>query len=417
MYRIREEIDREKYIMLIPAMLDAHFPLLKYAFYSPDYHPVVLENEENITDIGLHYVNNDMCYPAILNIGQMIGALQSGQYDLKRTVLLMPQAGDSCRGSNYTNKLRRAVKNAGLNVPVLSLNVKGLERNSRVRLRLYMVYRAMLAMFYGDALMILKNQTEPYEQAEGDTRRCEERWLAILSEELKSGRVRSLRHMQRRIAEMTQDFAAVERRPAAETISVQKIGVVGELYMKYCHIGNWNLARFLREEKCEYYINGISWYALYYIDTHLGQEGFFMRGGYRLAFAFLAKLQSDMIRTLRRENMYVMDAFRQFKEQAVEYVNCGISVGDGWLLGAEAAAHARGGYYKVVAVQPFGCMVNQVSGKGLYPSLARRIPGLQIESIDYDSGGSSINVKNRIKLLLDYKDRKKEQKNEGSNQN
>lgn len=146
MYRIREDEVREKKIMLIPAMLDAHFPLLKYAFYSPDYHPIILENEENITNVGLHYVNNDMCYPAILNIGQMVSALQSGRYDLNRTVLLMPQAGDACRGSNYVSALRRAVKKAGVEVPVLSLNVKGLEKQSCVRLHWYMVWRALVAV-------------------------------------------------------------------------------------------------------------------------------------------------------------------------------------------------------------------------------------------------------------------------------
>ena len=113
MYRIDETQDQEKYILLIPAMLDAHFPLLKYAFYSPDYHPVILENEENITDIGLKYVNNDMCYPAVLNVGQMVAALQSGKYDPERTRLLMPTAGDACRGSNYTSVLRRGVAAAG----------------------------------------------------------------------------------------------------------------------------------------------------------------------------------------------------------------------------------------------------------------------------------------------------------------
>lgn len=162
MYRIQEGKDREKDILLIPAMLDAHFPLLQYAFYSKNYHPIILENEDNITDMGLRYVHNDMCYPSILCIGQMLSALQSGKYDLSRTRLLMPSAGDGCRGSNYTSLLRKALKNAGFpQVKVLSLNVKGVERENQMKLEPGMVWRALFGLFYGDMLMLLLQQVRP----------------------------------------------------------------------------------------------------------------------------------------------------------------------------------------------------------------------------------------------------------------
>ena len=126
MYKINETKDKEKYILLIPSLLDHHFPLMKYAFYSKEYHPVILDNEDGIMDVGLKYVNNDMCYPAICNVGQLIDALQSGKYDLKRTRVLMATAGDACRGSNYITTIKRAFKKANLDfVPVLNLNVKG----------------------------------------------------------------------------------------------------------------------------------------------------------------------------------------------------------------------------------------------------------------------------------------------------
>ena len=134
MYKIDEDSWNEKYILLIPAMLDAHFPLIKYAFYSKDYHPVILENEDGITDVGLRYVNNDMCYPIVLNAGQMIDALQSGKYDVSKVRLLMPTAGDACRGANYLHVLRQAVINAGFNqTKILSLNVKGLEKDCQMK--------------------------------------------------------------------------------------------------------------------------------------------------------------------------------------------------------------------------------------------------------------------------------------------
>lgn len=132
MYKIDEDTWNEKYILLIPAMLDAHFPLIKYAFYSRDYHPVILSNEDHITDVGLKYVNNDMCYPIVLNAGQMIDALQSGKYDINRTRLLMPTAGDACRGANYLHVLKESVRKAGFDrAKILSLNVKGLEKIAR----------------------------------------------------------------------------------------------------------------------------------------------------------------------------------------------------------------------------------------------------------------------------------------------
>lgn len=397
MYRIEEEKDKEKYIMLIPAMLDAHFPLLQYAFYSKNYHPVILDNEENITDIGLKYVNNDMCYPAILNIGQMVGALQSGAYNVNRTVLLMPQAGDACRGSNYTSILRRAVAAAGYKVPVLSLNAKGLEKEQQVKLNFGMVWRALFGLFYGDILMILKNQVKPYEAERGVTDACLKKWQRILAEELKNGKNLTLSGMVCNFERMAEEFSQIKRR----TEQKQKIGIVGELYTKYCHIGNWNLEQFLTEEGCEYYINGLSWYVLYYIDTHLTTEGALMGKCYEIGATFIGGLQKKMINALRSRGFYCMDAFAAVKKQAQGYVSFSCMVGDGWLIGAEAVAHIKGGYRKVVAVQPFDCMPNHVCGRGLYPSLARKLPEGHIVSVDIDSSGSSLNVRNRIKMLLD----------------
>lgn len=397
MYRIEEEKDKEKYIMLIPAMLDAHFPLLKYAFYSKNYHPIVLENEENITDIGLKYVNNDMCYPCILNIGQMVGALQSGAYDLKRTVLLMPQAGDACRGSNYTSILRRAVVAAGCEVPVLSLNAKGLEKNQQVQLTLGMVWRALFGLFYGDILMLLKNQVRPYEVECGATDNCLKKWQEMLAGELKTGKHMTLGWMERNFNRIAEDFAKIER----TTEQKQKIGLVGELYTKYCHLGNWNLEQFLADEGCECYVNGLSWYVLYYIDTHLTTEGALMGKCYEIGLKFIGGLQKKMIAALRCNGFYSVDEFESLKKQVEGYVCYGCSVGDGWLIGAETVAHIKGGYRKVIAVQPFDCMPNHVCGRGLYPSLARKLPEGHIVSVDLDSSGSSLNVRNRIKMLID----------------
>ena len=226
MYRIDENSDREKYILLIPAMLDMHFPLLKYAFYSINYRPVVLENEENIVNIGLKYVNNDMCYPIILITGQMIAALQSGKYDLNRTRLLMPSAGDACRGSNYTGVLRRAVAKAGFpQVKVLALNLKGLEKEEQFQIEPGMVWRALFGLFYGDILMALLQQTRPYEAKRGAAENIWKKWIRVLSEDIICGKHLTIGHMKRNFKKIAADFRKMQKMDCKK----QRIGIVGEI--------------------------------------------------------------------------------------------------------------------------------------------------------------------------------------------
>ncbi len=400
MYKIDEKSDTSRYILLLPAMLDAHFPLLKYAFYSKDYHPVILDNENAIKDIGLKYVNNDMCYPAILNIGQMIQALQSGKYDLTRTALLMPQAGDACRGSNYISVLRKALSEAKINVPVLSLNTKGLDKENSVRLRPDMVWRALISVVYCDLIMILCNQVRPYEAKSGITEQVTNKWFRILGDEIKQGKNCGLLSLKRQMNQIADDFKKIPRKD----IKLKKVGIVGELYIKYCHIGNWNLVKCLEDEKCECYVNGLLWYILYYIDTHFESEGFVMRLGYKAVASIVLKIQKSLIGVVRDHGFYVMDEFEKFKADASDYVSYGCSVGDGWLIGAEVAAHASGGYNCVIAAQPFGCMANQVCGRSLYTALSRKIGNVSIASVDYDPGASKLNIINRIKMILENYD-------------
>jgi predicted nucleotide-binding protein (sugar kinase/HSP70/actin superfamily) len=399
MYKIIEEEQKNKYTMLIPAMLDAHFPLLRYAFDSPKYHAVILEEEENITNIGLRYTHNDLCYPAILIIGQMISALQSGKYDLKKTVLMIPQAGDACRGSNYIGMIRKALNRAGFSmVTVMSLNVKGLEKDQQVPMSVGMALRALAAVMYGDMLMILNNQITPYEVNQGETNQYVEKWTKALAEDLKQGRNLSPYAMKKTFRVMAEDFKKIP----TEAKNVKKVGIVGELYIKYCRLGNWNMEQFLREQNCEYYVNGFSWYGLYYIHTHLTKESFIMGKAYMFAFKYIGNIQKNMVNAIREYGFYSMDEFEVFKKKAEGIVSSHCSIGDGWLIGAEVANHVKNGYQKVICVQPFGCLPNQVCGKGLYPSLQRKLKNAQLVSVDFDSSGTDVNVKNRIKLLLDF---------------
>lgn len=389
---------KSKKQVLIPAMLDFHFPLLQYAFCSKYYNAVILNNSENITNIGLEYAHNDMCYPCILIIGQMISALQSGNYDLNNTILLIPQAGDACRGSNYIHMIRKALKKAGYEkVPIVSLNVKGLESDNLFSISIRMVRRAVAAVMYGDILMLLKNQIEPYETIKGETQKYIDKWIEYLGCKIKKNKKLSYLSIKRTLKLIAKDFMNIKR----EEKNIKKVGIVGELYIKYCHLGNWNLESFLKKQSCEYMVNGFLWYVLYYIDAHMIDENAVIKILYKMALKYLCNLQKSMITTIRNAGFDCLDEFHTFKKNAKGKVPFVIRVADGWLIACEIVNLINKGYDKVLCVQPFGCMPNHVCGKGMYPYLQREFPKAQIVSVDYDSSGNEVNVRNRIKMLLD----------------
>lgn len=379
-------------------MLDFHFPLLQYAFCSKHYNAVILNNSDNITNIGLEYAHNDMCYPCILIIGQMISALQSGNYDLNNTILLIPQAGDACRGSNYIHMIRKALKKAGYEkVPIVSLNVKGLESDNLFSISIGMVRRAVAAVMYGDILMLLKNQIEPYEKIKGETQKYIDKWISYLGCKIKNNKKLSYLSIKRTFKCIANDFRNIKQ----ENKNIKKVGVVGELYIKYCHLGNWNLESFLKEQSCEYMINGFSWYVLYYIDAHMMDENAAIKILYKIALKYLGNLQNNMVNSIRAKGFHCLDEFHTFKENAKGKVPFVIRAADGWLIGCEIINLINKRYDKILCAQPFGCMPNHVCGKGIYPHLQREFPKSQIVSVDYDSSGNEINVRNRIKMLLD----------------
>lgn len=378
-------------------MLDFHFPLLRYAFCSSDYEAVVLENDENIAYTGLKYLHNDLCYPVILITGQFITALESGKYDESSTALMIPQAGDACRGSNYIHMIRKALKLAGFgHIPIISLNFKGLEKQNRLKITIGMVRRGLAAVMYGDILMILQNQISAFELHSGETAQLVEIWTERLKQGLLDGSLLSAGAMKKTFAEISDDFAKI---PAAET-GKPVIGIVGELYVKYCRLGNADICRYLKNEGCGVYINGFSWYLLYYLDTHLAKSGSVMGAGYKGIMKYLSDIQAAMTDALRKNDFVCCEPFRKFKEYAAEYVSFGCDIADGWLIGAEIANIHKSVTRKIACVQPFGCMPNHVFGKGIYSSLQRRLDGIMLSSVDFDSGSADVNLKNRLSMLV-----------------
>ncbi|WP_090420345.1 2-hydroxyacyl-CoA dehydratase [Pseudobutyrivibrio sp. YE44] len=400
MYKIDETNNNEKYILLIPSMLDFHFPLMKYAFCSKEYHPIILDNEDGIINVGLKYVNNDMCYPAICNSGQIIDALQSGKYDLSKTRVLMATAGDACRGSNYITTIKRALKKAGFEqVPVVNINVRGIEKSETINVSPAMAWRGLVSIYYGDILMLLLHHLRPNEITHGQTQEKYHYWLSVLSEDLRCGKHLSIRAIKRRFKEISDDFAQISLNEKRK----QRIGIVGEIFHKYSHLGNWNLIDYLEEQGCESHTNGVSWYLMYYVDTHLLTEKSVLRPAYKLAQKFFNHLQKAMIDAIRANGFYSMDDFLSLKEQVRPYISMEYNIGDGWLIGAECAGHLLEDCPKVMAVQSFGCMPLQTCGKGIYTRVGRELADKGIIAwAEIDHSGAESNYYNRVQMLIDF---------------
>ncbi len=387
---------KKKTTILIPAMLDFHFPLLRYAFCSDNYEAVILEDDRSIAYTGLKYLHNDLCYPVILITGQFISALKSGKYS-GDVALMIPQAGDACRGSNYIHMIRKALNLAGFgHIPIISLNFKGLEKDNRLKISLGMIRRGFAAVMYGDILMILQNQIEAYEKNCGETGKTVAKWTEILRNGIIDGSLLSARKMKETFALIAKDFSTIE------TVKKEKpiIGIVGELYIKYCHLGNADICKYLRSEGCGVYINGFSWYLLYYIDSHLAENSSAESSVFKAIIKYLAKVQSAMVCAVKENGFLCCSSFYDFKNYSADYVSLNCNIADGWLIAGEIANIHRSVTDRIACVQPFGCMPNHVFGKGLYSSLQRKIGDVMLSAVDFDSGSADVNIKNRLSMLI-----------------
>lgn len=384
--------------LLIPALLDDWFPLLQYAFASREWEPVLLREERGLAGRGLRYFHNELCYPVFLVAGQVLAALESGAYDPAGCGVLMGQAGDECRGSCGIRLMRRALDQAGYpEVELLSLNVRGIDKGAGLPITLPMVRRALAATVWGDTLALARNQVRPYEAHAGSAEALWRRWMEALGEDLRRGADLSRRRVLERCREIAASFRQVETVPRA----VQKVAVVGELYTKYCHLGNWDLERYLAAERCEIGVGGVTWYALYYMDTHGLKGPAYQRGLYRALAGYLGGIQREMLAALREAGFHALPPLAEVKRRAEGLAPLNCTVADGWLVTAEAAAWANLGYRKILCVQPFGCLPGHIFGKGQYAALQRKLPNALLASVDYDASTGEGTVESRVRMLLD----------------
>lgn len=385
--------------LLIPALLDDHFPLLQYVFASERWEPVLLTEEgSHLADLGLRYLHNELCYPAILVTGQILAALDSGKYDAARCGVLIGQAGDECRGSCLIRLLRGVLDRAGYpEVALLSLNVRAIDRENRLPIRPAMVYQALAAAVWGDTLAVLRDQTRPREAVPGAAMALWRQWMETLGGHLRDGRRLSRAAILARCREMTASFQALAQveRP------VQKVAIVGEIYTKNCHLGNWDLREYLAAEHCRVAVGGLTWQALYYMDSHALKGPPAQRAFYRAVRRYAAAVQQDMLDILHGAGFETLPPFGTLKRQARGFAPLNCTVADGWLIAAEAASWAGLGYRKILCVQPFACLPGHIFGKGQYAALQRKLPDARLVSVDYDASTGEGTVQSRVRMLLD----------------
>lgn len=388
--------------ILVPNMLPVHFRLLMAIFENKGYTVELLENDSRaVVDEGLKNVHNDACYPALLVIGQFMDALNSGKYDPDKTALLITQTGGGCRASNYIHLLRKAVDKNYPQVPVVSLNFSGLEKDSAFRITAPMFFKLLYAVLYGDLLMTCYNKCRAYEINKGDSKAMLDKWQKRLGDIFRKGS-REYIKTKKQYKEILDDFASVK-------ISDEKkirVGIVGEIYVKYSPLANNHLEDFLISEGCEPVVPSLLEFVMYcaagtFNDAKIYDKKTMQSRIYKLGYKLIYKKQKELIAAMKAQGKFEpLHDFEHLRALADKYISQGVVMGEGWLIPAEMAALAQSGVENIICTQPFGCLPNHIVAKGMSRAIKEQNPNANIVAIDYDPGATRVNQENRIKLML-----------------
>ena len=381
-------------------MAPIHFDLLEMAFRYSGYDVDILRDcSKAVVDEGLKYVNNDACYPSILIVGQLIHALNSGKYDLNNTSVMITQTGGACRATNYVGMLKKALKEAGFeNVPLISLNVVGLEKQSGFRISAGMLVRAFMSIIYGDVLSRCLYKVRPYEVEKGSANALYQKWRLVLREDMKS---LSMKKFNSNIRAIVDDFSKFPVRD----VKKPRIGLVGEILVKFHPVANNDIIGLLENEGCEVVVPDLMGF-FYYICSH---------GVTKSELLYCSKTKKFAENAAIKAMKFMEKAYRaavkgtkfgcpgdifEMRESVKPIVSPGNIAGEGWFLSAEMLELIHEGVPNIVCMQPFACLPNHVTGKGVIGELRRRYPESNIVAVDFDPGASEVNQVNRIKLML-----------------
>ena len=395
---------KKEYTILMPQMLPIHFGMFQKMLQLEGYNVVQLNNEgQAVVDEGLKYVHNDTCYPALLVIGQFLDAIKHGGYDPHKVALFITQTGGGCRASNYIHLLRKALEKAGMGyIPVISISF-GLEKNPGVHLTIPLLRRLIYAMMYGDLIMNVANQVRPYEVNAGETDALVETWKNRLIDRFQQGKGMSRKQMQAGFKEICDAFKAV---PVENFGSKVRVGVVGEIYVKFSSLGNNQLEKFLLSEGAEPVVPGLTDFLIFKIfnrevDVNIYGGKWIKKKVCQIFKGYVEQCQRDMIDALNNSHYFkAPGTFEDLHRLVHGYLGEGCKMGEGWLLTAEMLELIHSGTPNIVCAQPFGCLPNHIVGKGMVRRLKDDYPDSNIVAIDYDPSATKINQENRIKLML-----------------
>ena len=405
---------RKDYTILCPQMSPIHFEILEAAISACGYHLEVLSNDNrHSVDVGLKYVNNDACYPSLMVVGQIMEALQSGKYDLNKVAVIMSQTGGGCRATNYVGFIRRALGKAGMEqIPVISLNLAGIESNPGFHMNAELLMRAAYAALLGDVIMRCLYRMRPYEKEPGSANALHRKWAKVCKEFVSSRHPGYFR-FGRICRDMIADFDALP----INDIAKPRVGIVGEILVKFLPAANNYLVDLLESEGAEAVVPDLLDFMLYCFYNQIykaDQLGTSKKAAMlsRLGIRALTFMRTPATKAFKKSRHFTPAAnIYDLVKYAKSIVSIGNQTGEGWFLTGEMLELIHGGTNNIVCTQPFGCLPNHVVGKGVIKELRRQYPLSNIVAIDYDPGASEVNQLNRIKLMLStaHKNLKKQQ--------
>ena len=388
--------------ILIPDMLPIHFNLIMSIFEAEGYHMELLQNSSrSVVNEGLKNVHNDACYPALLVIGQFIDALKSGKYDIDKVALMITLTGGGCRASNYIHLLRKAVDKNFPQVPVVSLNFSGLEKDSAFKITTGMFIKMLYAVMYGDLLMTCYNKCRAYELNKGESKKVLKKWQKRIGNMFRKKSKYFLK-LEKISTDILNDFGSIKLSNEKKI----RVGIVGEIYVKYSPLANNHLEDFLISEGCEPVVPSFMEFVMYcatgtFNDAKIYDNVTTQSRIYKLGYQLIHTMQKKLIRTMKKQGSFEpFHDFEHLRKLADKYINQGVVMGEGWLIPAEMGALSQSGIENIICTQPFGCLPNHIVAKGMARAIKEDNPNANIVAIDYDPGATRVNQENRIKLML-----------------
>ena len=399
-----EEMKKDNYTIICPQMSPIHFDLLVPAFKAAGYNMVIPDvPARECIDIGLKYVNNDACYPSLIVVGQIMSAVMSGEFDMNHTAILISQTGGGCRATNYIGFIRRALIKAGYpDVPVISINMVGLENNPGFKLTPSLIQHGLYALEFGDIFLRCLYRVRPYELVPGSANALHEKWKKKVIEFVGNTKILSHRKYKKLCREIIRDFDNLpmtdERKP--------RVGVVGEILVKFHPVANNYVVDLLEQEGAEAVVPDLTDFLLYccynnnFKADYLGESKKAKRMNNLLIkfFEWMRKAARDELAKSKHfePTAYIED----LAKLAEPIVSCGNQTGEGWFLTGEMLELIHQGATNIICAQPFACLPNHIVGKGVIKEIRHEFPEANIVAIDYDPGASEVNQLNRIKLML-----------------